>query len=109
MFSGPVLGILGILLTAGVLEALFCEELSMGLRVSKVSASRDFGYCFRVQYGGWISLWPLRFSRHCFLQHFGWASKFQIILCLEILAIVFRAPYENNFLNEAPFSGKSVC
>ena len=50
-FSIPVMRILGIVLTARVLETLFCEELWMGLRVSKVSASENFGYRFRARYG----------------------------------------------------------
>ena len=50
-FSIPVMRILGIVLTARVLEALFCEELWMELRVSKVSASENFGYRFRARYG----------------------------------------------------------
>ena len=92
-FSVPVIGILDIVLTAKELEPLVCEELWMGLRVSNVFLRLGIlGIVFSCPvWGLWMSFSSLKCSRHCFVNNFGWASRFRIILCLGIWVIVFRA------------------
>ena len=92
-FSVPVMGILDIVLTAKELEPLVCGELWMGLRVSNVFLRLGIlGIVFSCPvWGLWMSFSSLKCSRHCFVNNFGWASRFRIILCLGIWVIVFRA------------------